>query len=81
MKKLTLTMQRKITLSKEKFTGIAQRRRPGRIFIPLCAAVKGRLLKKIFLRIVHVTQCVSGVKYGIVLIFFILRCFNLLDFS
>ena len=80
MNKLTVTMQRKITLFKEKFTGIAQRR-GGRILIPLCAAVKGRLLKKIFLRIVYVTQCVSGVKYGIVLIFFILRCFNLLDFS
>ena len=47
----------------------------GRIFIPLCAAVKGRLLKKIFLRIVHVTQCVSGVKYGIVLIFFYSKMF------
>ena len=53
----------------------------GRIFIPLCAAVKGRLLKKIFLRIVYVTQCVSCVKYGIVLIFLILRYFNPLDFS
>ena len=36
---------------------------------------KGKAFEKIFLRIVYVTQCVSGVKYGIVLIFFYSKMF------